>query len=50
MKKRKPYAMKYIGNGSFVPGIPARDLTKDEVNQHGREYLLMTGLYIEEGD
>ena len=37
--------MKYIGNG-FLIGIPARDLTDDEVIKHGGEkFLLSTGLY-----
>lgn len=36
----------YIGNGAFVPGVPARDLTADEVKQYGGEkFLLVTGLY-----
>lgn len=38
--------MKYIGNGAFVPGIPARDLSADEVKQYGGEKALAeTGLY-----
>lgn len=37
--------MKYKGGG-FVPGIPARDLTEDEVKRYGGvDYLLATGLY-----
>ena len=38
--------MKYIGNG-FIPGIPARNLTLAEVKRFGKEYLLSTGLYVE---
>jgi len=35
----------YAGCG-FVPGIPARDLTADEVKKYGGEkYLIATGLY-----
>lgn len=41
-------AMKYIGAGSFVPNIPARDLTDAEVTEFGKETLLTTGLYIDE--
>ena len=41
--------MKYIGNGSFVAGVPARDLSAAEVEKHGRAKLLSTGLYILEG-
>ena len=37
--------LKYIGNGSFVPNIPARDLTDDEVKEFGEAELLKTGLY-----
>lgn len=36
--------MKYIGDG-FMPGIPARDLSDDEVKQFGERRLLATGLY-----
>lgn len=36
--------LKYIGNGSLA-GIPARDLTDDEVKQFGEAFLLATGLY-----
>ncbi len=35
----------YIGKGAFVIGIPARDLTTDEVKEYGRQKLLDTGLY-----
>jgi len=36
----------YIGNGEHKVGIPARDLTKEEVEQYGGEELLLaTGLY-----
>ena len=38
--------LKYIGKG-FFPGIPAKDLTDEEVTQFGgEEYLVGTGLYI----
>jgi hypothetical protein len=47
--------LKYIGNGSFIPGIPARDLTTDEVQEYARDYefkgkrgadgLIASGLY-----
>lgn len=39
----------YIGNG-FLPGVPARDLTAEEVEKYGGEsYLLDTGLYTKPG-
>ena len=44
--KKKPY-LKYIGDGSYVPGIPARDLSEGEVDQYTLEDLLATGLYEE---
>jgi hypothetical protein len=36
--------LKYVGNGSLA-GIPARDLTDDEVKKFGEAFLLATGLY-----
>jgi hypothetical protein len=37
--------LKYVGK-SFIPGIPARDLTDEEVKQYGGETkLVATGLY-----
>ncbi len=39
-------ALKYIGNGAYFPGIPACDLTDEQVEEHGGEKkLLATGLY-----
>lgn len=39
--------LKYIGNGA-VAGIPARNLTEDEVALYGgQEFLLSTGLWQE---
>ena len=36
----------YTGNGAFIPDIPARDLSDEEVEQHGGEKaLIATGLY-----
>lgn len=38
--------LKYIGNGTALPGIPARDLSDDEVKRHGgTRFLVSTGLY-----
>lgn len=39
--------LKYIGKGGFVSGVPARDLTPDEVEKLGKGLLLATGLYEE---
>ena len=36
----------YVGNGSSLQGIPARDLTVKEVKEFGgEEYLVSTRLY-----
>ena len=38
--------LKYIGKGDFVAGVPARDLSLDEVRKFGgKAKLLSTGLY-----
>ena len=38
--------LKYIGMGSWMYGIPAKDLTAEKVEKHGGvEYLVGTGLY-----
>ena len=39
--------LKYVGDGGFLPGIPARDLSAEEVKEYGLEWLLQTGLYEE---
>lgn len=36
--------MKYLGWG-FIPGIPARDLTDEEVERFGAKLLEDSGLY-----
>jgi len=38
--------MKYLHNG-FLAGVPARDLTEDEVKKYGKKRLLDSGLYKE---
>lgn len=39
------YALIYTGKG-FLPGVPARDLTADEVDQYGgAEALVASGAY-----
>lgn len=37
--------LKYVGGGSFLPGVPARDLSKDEAEEYGVSRLLRSGLY-----
>lgn len=41
--------LRWTGAG-FLHGIPARDLSEDEVKQFGKKYLLTTGLYEEVKD
>lgn len=38
--------LRWNGEGS-LPGIPARDLTEEEVAKFGCTFLLRTGLYYE---
>lgn len=38
--------MRYIGDGAFLVGIPARDLTEDEVKLYTAKLLLASGLYV----
>lgn len=41
--------LKYVGNGSFLPDIPARDLNDDEIAKYGgRQKLIATGLYADD--
>lgn len=54
--KTRPYdteeagMLKYIGDGSWLPGVPARDLTEDEIKQFGAstEALIKSGLYVKD--
>ena len=41
--------LKYIGNGSFLPDVPARDLTEKEIKDRGldKKVLIASGLYHE---
>jgi hypothetical protein len=38
--------LKYLGGG-FIRGVPARNLTDDEVKKYGKARLLKSGLYKE---
>ena len=37
--------LKYIGQGTSLPGIPARDLTDAEAKQYNEQFLVKSGLY-----
>jgi len=39
--------MKYVGKGAWMIGVPARDLSADEVKKFGEERLLKSNLYEE---
>jgi hypothetical protein len=42
---------RYVGDGAFVPGIPARDLSDEEAQGLGRRTIRACGLYkFEAGD
>ena len=46
-------ALRYTGagRGAFLAGVPARDLTTDEVERlGGRSFLLASGLYVTAGE
>lgn len=44
--------LKFIGDNGYIHGIPARDLSDEEVETYGEEMLLASGMYeaIEEKD
>lgn len=46
-KTSEPQPVIYIGNGGFLPGIPARDLTAEDVATLGSstDTLIASGLY-----
>jgi hypothetical protein len=39
--------MTYIGDGTALIGVPARNLTAEEVEQFDKALLLESGLYVE---
>jgi len=39
--------MKYVGKGAWMIGVPARDLSAEEVKKFGEERLLKSNLYEE---
>jgi hypothetical protein len=39
--------LKYIGGGDALIGVPARDLSNEEVEELGKAALLNSGLYQE---
>jgi hypothetical protein len=40
--------LRYIGNGTALPGVPTRDLTDEQAKRHGGvRFLVSTKLYEE---
>jgi len=39
--------VKYVGKGAWMIGVPARDLSAEEVKKFGLERLLKSNLYEE---
>ena len=35
----------YKGNGEFIAGVPARDLSDEEVKKYDEKKLIQSGLY-----
>lgn len=33
-KKNEPTGWRYVGNGAYIPGVPARDLSPAEMQEH----------------
>lgn len=48
-KTEKQPDLTYVGGGAYLPGIPATDLTADEIAARGLDPadLLASGLYVE---
>ena len=41
--------LKYVGKGDFIPGVPARDLEEEDLDDLlvARSRLIASGLYVE---
>lgn len=43
--------LEYVGNGAYLQGVPARDLTDDEaIEAGGADALVTSGLYVHATD
>lgn len=47
MKPYEGYILVYIGDGAFLPGVPARDLSKEDIraSNYNKIQLIKSGLY-----
>jgi hypothetical protein len=54
MTEKVEVVLKYVGDGAFLPNVPARDLAADDLKaiaevdtagEHDRKALLKSGLY-----
>ena len=43
-KKNEPVVWRYVGNGAFVPGVPARDLTPIEIQEFAEVISVQSSL------
>lgn len=45
-KKTKPAPLRYVGRGQFLPNVPMRDLTEEEVAALSVDTLIKSNLYV----
>ena len=43
-KKNEPTGWRYVGNGAFIPGVPARDLTPVEMQEFAEVISVQSNL------
>lgn len=43
-KKNEPVGWRYVGNGAFVPGVPARNLTPMEMQEFAEVISVQSSL------
>ena len=49
MTKIKQYIWRWLGGGGFIPGLPARDMTEQEVEERGVLGIVQQSpLYVKE--
>lgn len=39
--------LEYVGNGAYLQGVPARDLSEAEAAEFDRQTLIASGVYVE---
>lgn len=43
-KKNEPTVWRYVGNGAYIPGVPARDLTPIEIQEFAEVISVQSSL------